>query len=200
MADNLDRRPHVVAIVGNVQRPSKSRALAARVAAAVASRLDVRISVFDLVDAGPGLGAAYQRGELTTEALAVIEAVEQADGIIAVSPVYKGSYTGLFKHFFDFISPTALVNRPVLIGATGGGQKHGLVVEHQLRPLFGFFSAMTVPSAIYASDHEFKDGVPFDAALNDRIELAAAQFAAILMSRRLTVLPPIEAPKAARAA
>src|SRR5688572_29220320 len=103
VVDNLDRKPHVVAIAGNVQRPSKSRALASRIAESVAARLDVRVSVFDLIDAGPGLGAAYLRGELTEQALAIIEAVAQADGIIAVSPVYKGSYTGLFKHFFDFI-------------------------------------------------------------------------------------------------
>lgn len=200
MADNLDRRPHVVAIAGNVQRPSKSRALASRIAESVGARLDVRISVFDLIDAGPGLGAAYQRDQLTEQALSIIEAVERADGIIAVSPVYKGSYTGLFKHFFDFIEPATLLNRPVLIGATGGGQRHGLVVEHQLRPLFGFFSALTVPSAVYASDHEFKDGAPSDPVLNERIELAAAQFASILMSRRLAGLPANEPVRSACAA
>jgi FMN reductase len=32
-------------------------------------------------------------------------------------------------------------------------------VEHQLRPLFGFFEALTMPTGIYASDRDFADGV-----------------------------------------
>jgi FMN reductase len=179
-----DTRPKIVAIAGNVHRPSKSRALAEAVAAAVVERIDAEVSVFDLIDAGPGLGAAFARAELSPEALTIIEAVEKADAIIAVSPVYKGSYTGLFKHLFDFVGPLALVNRPVVVGATGGGHRHGLVVEHQLRPLFGFFSALTVPTAVYASDHEFTGGVPADPAVKERIDLAGAQLAALLLSRR----------------
>lgn len=175
---------HVVAISGSFNRPSRSRALAESIAAAAAERLDFRFSAFDLIDAGPGLGAAFSRDQLSADARRVVEAVEQSDALIAVSPVFKGSYSGLFKHLFDFVSPTALANRPVVIGATGGGQRHGLIVEHQLRPLFGFFSALTVPTSVYASDHEFKDGIPADPALRERIDSAGAQLAALLSSRR----------------
>ncbi len=182
-----DTRPKIVAIAGNVHRPSKSRALAEAVAGSVVERIDAQISVFDMLDAGPGLGAAYTRTELSSDALAIVEAIERADALIAVSPVYKGSYTGLFKHLFDFVAPLALVNRPVVVGATGGGHRHGLVVEHQLRPLFGFFSALTVPTSVYASDHEFVGGVPTDPAVRERIDLAGAQLAALLLSRRTTV-------------
>ncbi len=178
--------PKIVAVAGNVRRPSKSRALAEAVAQATTERVDADIAVFDLIDAGPGLGAAFTRAELSPEALAVVEAVEKADAIIAVSPVYKGSYTGLFKHLFDFVAPLALVNRPVVVGATGGGHRHGLVVEHQMRPLFGFFSALTIPTSVYASDHEFIDGVPADDTVKERIDLAGAQLATLLLSRRHT--------------
>jgi len=178
-----DRRPHVVAISGSVNRPSKSRALAEAVAQAALARIDLNVTTYDLTDAGPGLGAAFTRAELSPSAAAIVDALEKADAVIAVSPVYKGSYTGLFKHLFDFVSPTGLVNKPVVVGATGGGHRHGLVVEHQLRPLFGFFSAMTVPTSVYASDHEFLDGVPSDASVRERIDLAGAQLAALLLSR-----------------
>jgi FMN reductase len=63
----------------------------------------------------------------------------------------------LFKHLFDFIDPAALVSRPVVLTATGGGQKHALVVEHQLLPPFGFFTALALPIAISASDGDFVD-------------------------------------------
>lgn len=177
-------RPRLVAVSGSVNRPSRSRALAEAIAAATSERIDVDIEVFDVIDAGPGLGAAFTRKDLTPQARKVVEAVENADALIAISPVYKGSYTGLFKHLFDFIAPDQLLNRPVVVGATGGGHRHGLVVEHQLRPLFGFFSALTVPTSVYASDHEFRDGVPHDVTVLERIDLAAAQLSALLLSRR----------------
>jgi FMN reductase len=73
------------------------------------------------------------------------------------SPTYKGSYTGLFKHFFDLVDPLALQGKPVILTATGGGERHALIVEHQLRPLFGFFMAHTLPTAVYAADRDFSD-------------------------------------------
>jgi len=179
-----DRRPRLVAIAGSTRRPSKSRALAQAVADAALDRLDLHVSIFDLIDAGPGLGAAFEREALSADAARIVEAVEQADALIAISPVYKGSYTGLFKHLFDFVSPFSLVNKPVVVGATGGGHRHGLVVEHELRPLFGFFSALTVPTSVYASDHEFSDGIPAEPGVRERIDLAGAQLAAFLHSRR----------------
>lgn len=49
--------------------------------------------------------------------------------------MYRGSYTGLFKHFFDFIHQDALIDKPILLAATGGSERHALVIDHQLRPL-----------------------------------------------------------------
>lgn len=170
----------VVVFSGNSHRPSKSRALGAYLAERVGLALPITVRQYDVVDAGRGLGAAFSREELTPEALEVVEAVENADGLIAITPVYKGSFTGLFKHLFDFVGPLTLVNKPVLIGATGGGHRHALTVEHQLRPLFGFFSALTVPTAVYASDNEFTDDRPSDPALIERAEVSVHQFSTLL--------------------
>jgi FMN reductase len=173
-------RHRVVGIAGNLKRPSRTRALVEAVAAVLAQQREVDLSVYDLIDAGPGLGAAYGRGELTPEAGRVVEAVETADALIVGTPVYKGSYTGLFKHLFDLVDPGALSDKPVVLTATGGGPRHALVVEHQLRPLFGFFTALIVPTAVYASDQDFRGTVLAEADTLERAATAARQLARFL--------------------
>ena len=100
-----------------------------------------------------------------------------ADLLVAASPVYKGSYTGLFKHLLDLLEPGCLAGKPVLLAATGGGDRHALVIEHQLRPLFGFFEAATLGTGIYAAERDFTDGAPRSEALFERLERAIEQFA-----------------------
>jgi len=152
------------------------------VAADLASRHGIELEILDLVDAGPGLGA-FARSDLSVDALRVVEAIETADALVIGSPVFQGSYPGLFKHVFDLIRQDALKNRPVLLTACGGGLRHSLVVEHQLRPLFGFFEAATMSTAIYAGSAEFVDGKLDAAAVHTRIADAADQFAAHLKNR-----------------
>jgi FMN reductase len=178
----------IVAFSGNTQRPSKTRALVEAIAAAASDRLEVDVRRFDIVDAGPGLGSAWSRDALSLPARRVIEAIESADALIVGTPVYKGAYTGLFKHLFDLVEPEALANKPVILAAMGGGSRHALVVEHSLRPLFGFFNALALPTAIYASDPEFRDGVLVDEGVLRRIGDAAGQLAGILGARPRTVL------------
>jgi FMN reductase len=184
MNQHFDYRPaRLVVFTGGTHRPSKSRALGEFIAAQVGMHVPVEVEQFDIIDAGHGLGAAFARKELTPEAALVLEAVENADALIAITPVYKGSFTGLFKHLIDFVEPNALLGKPVLIGATGGGHRHALIVEHQLRPLFGFFSASTAPTSVYASDSEFTNGKPSDATLLGRIDQAAMQLAHLIEAR-----------------
>ena len=96
------------------------------------------------------------------------------------SPVYKGSYTGLFKHFLDLIDPAALAGKPVLLAATGGGDRHALVIEHQLRPVFGFFEAHTLATGLYASSTDFQGDRLASDAVSLRLDRAVGQFAAHL--------------------
>jgi FMN reductase len=172
--------PRIVGFSGSPRRPSKTRSLVETVSAEVASRRQVRLDIYDLVDAGPGLGAALQRQDLTLPAARIIDAIEQADALIIGTPVYKGAYTGLFKHAFDLVDPRALVGKPVLLTATGGGNRHALVVEHVLRPLFGFFEALSVPTAVYASDADFIDGQLAEAGVLERVSTAAQQLADLI--------------------
>ena len=107
-----------------------------------------------------------------TEAL---EAVENADILVVGSPAYRATYTGLFKLFFDHVGQYALVDKPVILTATGGSDRHALLVEHQMRPLFGFFQSLTLPLGIYASESDFENYEIRSQDLRDRIDTAVAR-------------------------
>jgi FMN reductase len=102
--------------------------------------------------------------------------------LVVGSPTFKGSYTGLFKHFFDLLDPASLRGKPVILAATGGGERHSLIVEHQLRPLFGFFEALTIPTAIYASERDFSEGVLVSEPIRARAQQAVAEACRVIGS------------------
>jgi FMN reductase len=170
----------IVGFSGNLRRPSKTRSLVDAVIERVVTRLGdntVEASVYDLLDVMPELGLTVSGPQLPAKLEAMIDRLTDADAIVVGSPVYKGSYTGLFKHFFDLIEPARLAGVPVVLTATGGGDRHALVVEHQLRPLFGFFSSQTIATAIYASERDFLDGRVHSEALSHRIDAAVSDLA-----------------------
>lgn len=150
---------NVVGFSGNITRPSKTRGFVDLVVSNIAASYGLEASIFDLEDVGPSLGHAKWARDLDDRAQTILASVLAADVLVVGSPTYKGSYTGLFKHFFDLVDPNALRGKPVILTATGGGERHALIVEHQLRPLFGFFEAQTLPTGIYATDKDFTDGV-----------------------------------------
>ena len=166
----------IIGLSGNLDRPSKTRALVQTAVAAAASRFQAVGAVFDLADFGPSLGSARRVEDLASTARSALDVILSADALIVASPVYKGSYTGLFKHLIDLIDPQALQGKPVLLAATGGGDRHALVIEQQLRPLFGFFEAQTLPTGVYAADRDFADGQPSSSVLSDRLARAVDQF------------------------
>ncbi|GJE37482.1 FMN reductase [Methylobacterium persicinum] len=182
-------RPRLVGLSANVQRPSKTRTLVETVLQEVRSRSAVEARVFDFVDAGPGLGAAWTRDQLSLPARRLVDAIEEADGLVVGSPVYKGSYTGLFKHLFDLVDPGALAGKPVAIVATGGGPRHALVVEHAFRPLFGFFGALQVPVTVYASDGDFREGALADQGVRERAALAGSLLSDLLAHTAAAAAP-----------
>ncbi|MFE1603196.1 FMN reductase [Methylobacterium sp. ID0610] len=190
------RLPRIVAFSGNTGRPSRTRVLVEAIAADLARQRRIDLKVFDLVDAGPGIGVT-SRDALPLPAARIIEAIEGADGLIMGSPVYKGSYSGLFKHVVDFLAPEALAGKPVAIAATGGGPRHALMVEHQLRPLFGFFTAHVAPTAVYAGEAEIQDGVVTDERVAARVTAAATELAHLLdtaeAARNARTQPPAAA-------
>ncbi|WP_300265865.1 FMN reductase [Microbacterium sp.] len=163
----------VVAVSGSLHEPSKTTALIRAISGAIAERAPVDVTVIELTEIGPELAGALRRDQLTPAVEDQLRAIEEADLLIVGSPVYRASFTGLFKHLFDFIGQYALTGKPVLLAATGGGERHALMIEHQLRPLFSFFQALTLPVGVYASNTDFDGYVIVSDVLHSRIALAA---------------------------
>lgn len=167
----------IIGIAGSLSRPSKTRALVEAAVTRAAARFDLQGAVFDLSDIGPSLGQAGKLSDLAEFSKAAVATILSADALVIASPVYKGSYSGLFKHLFDLLDPVSLAGKPILLAATGGGDRHALIIEHQLRPLFGFFEAQTLATGVYASDTDFAAGQPVAPALLTRLDRAVDQFA-----------------------
>jgi FMN reductase len=165
----------VVGVSGNLTRPSKTRVFIEHIAGQVAKGIGAASATFDTQDLGPSFGQARRLSDLDPAARNLVEQLSSADVLVVGSPTFKGSYTGLFKHFFDLLDPLSLKGKPVVLAATGGGERHSLIVEHQLRPLFGFFEALTIPTAIYASDKDFADGVLISEAVRARAQQAVSE-------------------------
>lgn len=156
--------------------------------------VEVESSRIDVYRLGPGFSGATEREGIAPEIEDVLRRAEHADVLIAATPVFRGSYTGLFKHFFDLVDQYALANKPVFLAATGGGDHHALVLEHALRPLFGFFQAMTVPVAVFASSGDFDGTVLLNPRVYGRIEMAVNDVVDILTTRRETPTVRLEVP------
>lgn len=167
----------LVALAGSYNRPSKSRSLVEAIAELAVEQYGFRSRVYDLTDIGSSLGLAQRLEDLDQAAQQLIDDVVSADALVIGSPTFKGSYPGLFKHLIDLIDPLALRGKPIIITATGGGDRHALMVEHQLRPLFGFFMSHTLPTAIYASDRDFTDYRVSSEPLRQRISQAVDELA-----------------------
>jgi len=106
---------------------------------------------------------------------AAVDRLAAADAIIAATPVYKAGISGVFKTFLDVLDNDLLVAKPVLLAATVGTPRHALVIDGQLRPLFAYMRALTLPTSVYAAPEDW--GSP---ELGTRIERAAAELAVMV--------------------
>ena len=159
----------VVGVSGSPTDPSRTTALVRRVSEAFAEKLGGRAEIIELATVLPSLAAGGYRSNLGPVAQEALEAVETADVLVVGSPAYRATYSGLFKLFFDYVGQYALVDTPIVLTATGGSDRHALLVEHQMRPLFGFFQALTLPLGIFANERDFTDYRVTSADLDERI-------------------------------
>lgn len=180
----MTRKLNVVAVSGGLQRPSRTLVLTQALLNALSDALPIETQLIELGEIGPRLAGAIHRKQLPADIETQIRRIETADLLVVASPVFRGSYTGLFKHLFDFVHHEALIDVPVLLAATGGSDRHALVIDHQFRPLFSFFQARTLPIGVYASEQDFSGYEVKSDALLERIELAVTRALPIALAGR----------------
>jgi FMN reductase len=165
--------------------PSSTRLLADRLTTAAEAALERRgvratIEIVELREHARDLADNLVTGFANASLRAAVETVSGADGVIAVTPIFSASYSGLFKTFVDVLDKDALAGTPVLVGATAGTARHSLALDHALRPLFAYLRAVVVPTAVFAAAEDWAGA---DAALAGRIERAAAELAGLVAGR-----------------
>ncbi len=193
----MSKQIKVVAVSGGLQRPSRTLTLVEALVDALGEHASIDVRLIELGTVGPKLAGALYPSQLPDDVKADIAAIESADFLVVASPVYRASFTGLFKHLFDFVDHNALIDVPVLLAATGGSDRHALVIDHQLRPLFSFFQSHTLPIGVYGSEAEIENYQITSPALQARIDLAAERARPFLRPR----LPAVSSvQKAVRAA
>jgi FMN reductase len=173
----------LVVVTAGQSEPSSSRLLGDRLAAAVERHLqeaglEPRLEVIELRAHAHDLADQMLTGFPSPSLLTAHDAVRAADGVIAVTPIFSGSYNGLFKLFFDSIDRDGFRAKPVLIAASGGTPRHALAIEHAVRPLFAYLRAAVVPTGVYAATEDWGQGdEATDDSLVERIERAATELA-----------------------
>jgi FMN reductase len=169
-------------ISAGLSEPSASRLLADQLADAVRVQVgargeDITIDVVEVRELAHDLATVMTSGGVPTPALTQArDVVSAADGLVAVTPVFTASYSGLFKTLVDALDPDSLNGMPVVVAATAGTPRHSLVLDHAMRPLFSHLRAVVVPTGVFAATEDFGD-----AGLSERITRAASELAALMV-------------------
>lgn len=180
-------RRTIAVVTAGLSRPSSTRILADRLAEATdrALRLydeQVDVEVVELRDLAQDITNNLLTGFPSGDLEAAIHTVRDADALIAVTPVFSASYSGLFKSFFDVFEDGTLEGKPVLVGATAGTGRHSLVLEFAMRPLFAYLRAVVVPTAVFGASEDF--GSNASGSLAERVDRAGRELADLVVGRR----------------
>ena len=184
---------HIAVVSGGSGDPSQTRMLAERMAEAASAALSEHgvvpeIHLITLRELATDIAQAMVTSVVSPALRAALDEVQQADAVIAVSPTFKASYSGLFKSFWDLVDDESLIGVPVLLGATGGTVRHSLMIDTALRPLFAYLKSRIVPTAVFAASDDWGEAGGAQAStrtdpLQGRIRSAGRDLAEITLNR-----------------
>jgi FMN reductase len=181
--------------IGGTHRPNSSSELAVRYALARAIMLGARVQMFD----GPSLSfPLYNPAEPGRDprAVALIDALRAADGVIVGAPAYHGGISGLIKNALDYTEDLRDDERPYFdaravgaIACAGGWQAAGATlsalrsVVHALR---GWNTPMGV--MINTADRVFDGDACLDADVDRSVSIMVHQVVEFALAAHPTSL------------
>lgn len=182
----------IVTVATGLSEDSTTARLAARLAAATASALEttapeVTVTEINLRTLAKEMVTMTVSGLPSPALEDAFAAVQRADALITVTPIYKSQPVGLQTLFFQLIDDAALAGTPVLIGSTGGTARHSLAAETSLRPLLSYLKAIIVPTAVFAATDDWgadTSGMGERGGLAERITAAGAELAGLVRALR----------------
>jgi FMN reductase len=165
-----------IGLAGSISSPSRSGALVTD----LLTRLRPGGAETELIDLAKlsADGLLYRTKD--EEVAAALEKVTNARILVVGTPIYRASYTGQLKAFFDLLPRDALAGSIVGLIATGASPAHMLAVDHGLRPLVASLAGISAARAIYATDPEL-GGYPNDplpSELDEQLDVLSAELLA----------------------
>jgi FMN reductase len=178
----------IAVVSAGLSNPSSTRMLADRLAAETvkvlaADGIEASIDVIELRDYAHDITNNMLTGFAPPALETAINTVVSADALIAVTPIFSTSYSGLFKSFNDVLDPDALTGKPVLIGANAGTARHSLAIDYAIRPLFAYLHADAVSTGVFAASSDWGGAGDDVAPLAKRVEKGAKELAAAIAAR-----------------
>jgi FMN reductase len=173
----------LVIVSAGTSQPSTTRMLADRIAAASVDRLHeleltATVGAVEVAPLAVDVARASVTGVPSAELQAAIDQIAAADGVIGAAPVYKAGVSGLFKSFVDVLDEDLLIGKPVVLAATAGSSRHALVVDEQMRSLFAYMRALTLPTSVFAGSEDWGS-----AELGERVRRAATELAVVIQGQ-----------------
>jgi len=174
---------HLVILSAGTSQPSTTRMLADRIAAASLERLrelggTATVGAIEVAPLAVDVARTSVSGVPSADLQAAIEQLAAADAVIAAAPVYKAGTSGLFKSFVDVLDDDLLIAKPVVLAATAGSSRHALVVDEEMRSLFAYMRALTLPTSVFAAPEDWGS-----AELGERVRRAATELAVVVQGQ-----------------
>ncbi|WP_144667661.1 NADPH-dependent FMN reductase [Bacillus altitudinis] len=142
--------------------------------------VDVHVIQVHQLPSGALIGADFSNEDIVK----AIELVNESDGVIVLTPVYKASFSGILKTFLDLLPQKALQDKPVLPCVLGGTYGHLLVIEYALKPIIHQLGATVVQSGVYVVDQQVikqdSNSYVLDPDATDRLNLALSQYQSLI--------------------
>ena len=182
----------IAVVSAGLSNPSSTRLLADRLTTAAVAQLaergiEAEVDVFELRDYAHDITNNLLTGFAAPALESMINTVVSSDAVIAVTPIFSTSYSGLFKSFIDILDPDALTGKPVLIGANAGTARHSLAIDYAIRPLFTYLHAEPVSTGVFAASSDWGASGDQVAPLGERIDRGARELAEAIARRSPSV-------------